>query len=168
MEILKELRTEDRESLIQEIRGHPHEGDMKNALARKYCYRVRVFPEDFSRILINSSTEDRHLELGEYPSLEEVIASISEDAVFLDATRMDGRLSGTKVKEYLEAFLNHGCSLDRIFLLDRNEYLKMNPGGEFYVRDGMHRLVAFGLASGMNTEHFPIYGYYCRNDPLGA
>jgi len=168
MKIIKELLVSDTAELLENIQNHPHKGEMENALARKYCYRVHILPEDFSEILINSSIVDRHLDLPEYPTLEQVIKDIATHIQFLETTRKDGRLSGTKVKYYFDKFSENIPLLDLVFLISRNEFPAMNPKGIYYIRDGMHRLVAFGLASQMRVEHFPIYGYYSTNKRIGS
>jgi len=163
MNIIKELSISDRAVLLAKIQNHSHKGEMENALTREHCYRVHIMPDDFSRILLNSSTEDRHLDLSEYPTLEQVIEDISAHKQFLETTRKDGRLSGTKVKYYFDEFSENIPLLDLVFLINRNEFPTMNPKGVYYIRDGVHRLVAFGLASQMREEYFPIYGYYSIN-----
>ena len=160
MKIIKELSASEKAKFLKEIQNHPHRGEMEDALNKQYCYRVHILPKDFSKILLNSSTETRHLDLSEYPAVEQVIEDISKYKQFLEITRNDGRLSGTRVKYYFDIFSKMLPLLDLIFLIDRDEFPKMNPKGIYYVRDGMHRLVAFGLVSRMREEHFPIYGYY--------
>jgi len=101
MQILKELSEIDRSMLIESISQQHHMGDMQDALRRRYCYRVEIYSEDFSIILINSSvhssTYDIDLNYSDYPTLKETVDSLSENMDFFEITRMNGKLSGSKV-----------------------------------------------------------------------
>jgi len=74
MQILKELSEIERTKLYESISQQHHMGDMRDALGRRYCYRVEIYPEDFSIILINSSvyssTYDIDLNYSDYPTLK--------------------------------------------------------------------------------------------------
>lgn len=168
MKFIKELTVIDRTNLCNGISQHHHAGDIRDALNRRYCYSVEIYPEDYARILINSSvyssTQDVDLSYCEYPTLKDIIESLMKNKDFFGITRMNGKLSGSKVKYYFDKYNAEIPVVDLVFLIDRREFLKMNPIGDFYVRDGMHRLVALGLASGYKREFFPVYGYFSTNE----
>jgi hypothetical protein len=84
---------------------------------------------------------------------------------FLDKQRADGGLNGSRVKHYVEKF-NNIFELGDCFVTDLIEHPqqgKMNPSGSYYIADGMHRLVAYGLWSQLKPEKFPIAVYLCTN-----
>lgn len=130
--------------VLAELGENHHIGDIREALTRVHCYRVIVSNEDFGNILINSSNEQRELSQAEYPSLQEVIMQISKDSTFFDRTRWNGGLSGTRVKQLYDEFVENGSKPQYFFLVDRNYFPAMNNKANYYVRDGMHHLVAYG------------------------
>jgi hypothetical protein len=152
-----------RDLLLTEFRGHNHFADIADALSREFCYRVNVLGRDFDNILINSSNDDRELTLAEYPNLRAVLDRINADPSFFSKTRRYGMLSGTRVKELVDDFLRNNSKPQHFFLVDRADYPLINDKGMFYVRDGMHHLIAYGLATKMDDKSFPIAGYYCTN-----
>lgn len=160
MEAIEEVQ---RNSLLKKFKGHNQFGDIADALSKEHCYRIRVYNDDFDNILINSSNEDRELSWPEYPTLKEVIGRIAIDTSFFGKTRRNGMLSGTRVKELYDEFNRDGSKPKHFFIVDRDNFPGMNERASFYVRDGMHHLVAYGLATQLREESFPIIGYYCTN-----
>jgi hypothetical protein len=133
------------------------------ALAKQKCFLAEITTDDFKVTLINSAGDNRTLEQVEYPILWDVIQQIGADYMFLKTRRSDGGLCGQRVAYYLELFMTNQSFTVDCFLLDRDAYPNMNRNGKYYVIDGMHRLVAIGLATGMGEQHFPILVYYCTD-----
>jgi hypothetical protein len=163
MVILKELQPHQIDELLSQVKGLHDEGDIQDALNKLYCYRVQVLKDDFNVILINSSTAERELSLPEYPTIREVIDRIRTSPAFLTKPLRSRMLSGITVDKYYREFMKTGNKPERFFLVDRDHYAGMNPQGLLYVRDGMHHLVAYGLATEMREDAFPIVGYYSTN-----
>ena len=163
MEIIKELQQNEIDKLQLEVRGHFDEGNILEFINKAHCYQVRLYADDFNTILINSSIEDRDLDISEYPTIRYVIDSIKQNPDFLNKTNSNRRLDGKTVGRYCDEFRQNHNKPDSFFLVDRDYYPKMNPKGLFYVRDGMHHLVAYGLFTDMKESTFPISGIYSSN-----
>lgn len=145
------------------MRGCFDEGNILESINKAHCYQVRLYADDFDAVLINSSIEDRDLDLSEYPTIREVIESIKSNPSFLNKTDRGRKLDGQAVDRYCEEFSQTRKKPEHFFLVDRDHYPKMNSKGLFYVRDGMHHLVAYGLVTNMNEDAFPIMGFYSSN-----
>lgn len=164
MEIIEELQRDVVEGLSAKFKQSRDFDAIKEVLGKQHIFRVKICDKDFDDILINSSTDTRELQQSEYPSLSSVIQSITPDDAWLNTTRNSDRgLSGKTVRKYRDEFLQTNSKPEKIFIVDRIDYPQMNKNGLFYVRDGMHHLVAYGLATQMNGNAFPIIGYYCSN-----
>ena len=166
MEIYESLQQNNIDTLrktIVEENSHD-KGDILESLDKSYCYKIGIFFYDFDHILINSSIENQDLERSEYPSIREVIESIKDNPSFLSQTNKNRRLDGKTVRQYFDEFKRNNNKPSCFFLVDRDFYPQMNSKGLFYVRDGMHHLVAYGLAVNMNEDAFPIFGYYSTNN----
>jgi len=163
LEIIKELNQGEIDKLRSEVKGRFDEGHILESIKKAHCYQVRVYVDDFNTILINSSIEDQDLHLSKYPTIGDVIEIIKRNPDFLNKTNSNRRLDGKTVGRYCEEFRQNNNQPDYFFLVDRDYYPEMNPKGLFYVRDGMHHLVAFGLVTDMNKNAFPIIGYYSSN-----
>lgn len=133
------------------------------SINKVHCYQVRLYADDFNTILINSSIEDRDQPPSECPTISEVIDSIKRNPAFLNKTDRGRKLDGQAVGRYCEEFRRNDNKPEYFFLVDRDYYPGMNPKGLFYVRDGMHHLVAYGLITDMNKNAFPIIGFYSSN-----
>ena len=163
MEIIKELQQSEIDKIRLEARGRFDEGAILESIKKEHCYQVRLYADDFNTILINSSVEDQGLHLSEYPTIRDVIDSIKQNPDFLNKTNSNRRLDGKTVGRYCGEFRQRNNKPDYFFLVDRDYYPEMNPKGLFYVRDGMHHLVAYGLITDMNENAFPIIGFYSSN-----
>lgn len=161
---MKILTEADKSHLKEKYKQH-HQADLINgvALGKRYCYLAELAPEDFKSILINSDATGRSLLQKEYPSLWMVIEQIRADPSYLKSTRQDGGINGVQVNKYLELFATSGLSLGDSMILDRDMFPDMNSAGRYYVIDGMHRLVAYGLATNMDPQYFPVQIYYCSD-----
>lgn len=163
MDIIDELQRDAVERLLSKLEEDHDFGSIQDVLGKPHIFHVKIDAKDFDDILINSSTELRELHLSEYPSLSFVIGSIMADDSFWNRTHPNRGLSGTIVRKYRDEFLQNNMKPECFFIVDSADYPKMNKNGLFYVRDGMHHLVAYGLATQMNGSAFPIIGYYCSN-----
>jgi hypothetical protein len=164
LEIIKELPQSEICNLLSEVKDCHDKGNIIESMNKAHCYQVCIYAEDFKTILINSSIENKNLPLSDYPTILEVIYSIKGNPDFLEKTNDCRRLDGKTVKQYFDEFKFNRNKPMSFFLVDRYFYPEMNPNGLFYVRDGMHHLVAYGLAVNMNEDAFPILGYYSTND----
>lgn len=163
MEIIKQLSDAERNELLSGFKMHFHYSDISSALNHKNCYFVNVCHYDFGKILINSSAKHHALPLEEFPTIEAVVQEINENPDFLSVTRPYGQLNGVRIKEISDEFVDNHSKPEHFFLIDRDESPIMNKQGLYYVRDGMHHLVAYAFATKMKDEYFPITGYYCSN-----
>ena len=165
MKICKNLQPNDIDALrkmVIEENSHDN-GDILESLDKSFCYEICIFSNDFDGILVNSSIENRDLKQSEYPSIREVIERIKDNPSFLSQTNGNRRLDGKTVRRYYDEFKRNGNKPNRFFLVDRDFYPQINPKGLLYIRDGMHHLVAYGLAVDMTEDAFPIIGYYSTN-----
>ena len=161
MKILGEI---DKTALGNKYGKHHQSGlILAVALGKLHCYLAEICPEDFRVILINSSAERRPLEQSEYPSLWDVVQQIRADHTFLSSNRSDGGLNGLRVAHYLNLLTENQHFTSDCFILDSDAYPDMNSRGKYYVIDGMHRLIAFGLATNMERHCFPVQVYYCTD-----
>jgi hypothetical protein len=140
-------------SILYALRNHNH------------CLLVTIDHYEFRHLLLNSSTENRSLENSELPTLEEVVEQIQNRRAFLEEERSDGGLNGKRVKNYVEQF-EQGLALKKSFVLIRDKEPGMRQCGSYYIADGMHRLVAYGLWSSMSVDCCPLAVYYCTNQVL--
>ena len=163
MEIIESLDQDTLALLFEKIQEDHDSEAIKDVLSKPYVYQVKILVSDFERLLINSSTEIKELQQNEYPSLGEVIRNIRADESFLNRSHINRGLNGTIVKKYRDAFLESGKKPENFFIVDRTDYPLMNKKGLFYVRDGMHHLVAYGLAVQMQESAFPVFGYYGKS-----
>ena len=162
MEIKDELQRDAAERLLAELQEDHDFDSIQDVLKKPHIFRVKIYAKDFDDILINSSTELRELQQSEYPSLSAVIRSIIAEDNFLNRIHDNRGLSGITVKKYRDEFLKNNLKPKSFFVVDRTDYPQMNKNGLFYVRDGMHHLVAYGLAIKMKEDAFPVIGYYCK------
>lgn len=131
-----------------------------------HFYLVSIDKGEFGRLLLNSSTKRRELALSEYPTIDEVADQIEISPEFLAMTEYaQGGLSGIKVSEYLTQF-NRGADITDGFILIMDVSDGMRTTGSYYIRDGMHRLVAFRLSDQLRDMVFPIPVFYCTNQVL--
>jgi hypothetical protein len=163
MEVIEELHRDVVNMLLAKLQEDHDFGQIQDVLGKPHIFRARVYATDFDDILINSSTEPRELQQSEYPSLSAVVRSIIADDSFLNRTHENRGLSGAIVQNYRDELLNDNSKPKCFFIVDRTDYPEMNQDGLYYVRDGMHHLVAYGLATQMNENAFPIVGYYCSS-----
>ncbi len=166
MDLIKQLTEDEHNNLLSKFETHYHYSDIHNALSREYCYAARIYAADLSNILINSSVKRDELLLSAYPTIAAVIKEINENLDFLNTTRPYSKLSGKRIKELADEFLENGSKPEHFFLVDRDDYPEMNQSGSYYVRDGMHHLVAYAFITQMKEEYYPIIGYYCSNKRL--
>jgi hypothetical protein len=129
---------------------------------KRHCYQVELDQDEFQKLIVNSSPTLRHpTEPKDFPLLKAVLTEIENNQNFLADTDLNGGLSGTKVQEKIEQF-NDGEDLDGCFIIDAEDLL---PGrtSEYYVIDGMHRLVAYGIWSKLDKSKYPISIYHCTD-----
>ena len=134
---------------------------------KAYCFRVNLFAGDYRDIYICSGLPGAldH----PYQSITQAIEYIKSHQVFLAESanwnrsegRYSGRLSGKRVYEYLTKL--NACQSDLqdcfmkmgdCFVLDVTDRRRKE------VMDGMYRLVAYGLATNLKDDHFPISTYF--------
>lgn len=170
MEKVEEVQ--DRVSLIFRLQPdytHPSWGYIAQAiLCHSYCYRVLISSSEARYLLLNSSADDvqSHPLPNEFPLLEEVVDQIRKRPQFLNETRLDGGLSGTKVREYFDR-LKEGEKLGALGeILIRAKGWDMRSEGTYYVADGMHRLIAYAYWTGLGADSFPIELYFCTEIAL--
>lgn len=162
MEILKELSQSERNTLKEKHRDHHlFPTHIATVLDKRHCFVVSIWADDYSRILIHSG-----LPIAEdppYSTLSSAIVYIQRHQDFLETTS-EGCLNGQRVKHYV-ALLEKCEAISSIsfvelgdcFMLDKSQSLDRFRNE---ITDGMHRLVAYGLATERNEEYFPIPVYF--------
>lgn len=172
MKLIGELDQEERNALKEKHRGHHLFGShIESVLNKAHCFRVDLFAQDYAEILICSglpTAQSPH----PYQPVAQAVEYVKSRPGFLTESahwnsikeRYSGRLSGVKVREYLTKFnawhpkLRDGfAAMGDCFLLDKSE---VTDGMRNEVMDGMHRLVAYGLATGLKDDHFPVPIYF--------
>jgi hypothetical protein len=163
MRIISELDQSERTTLKEKHQGHClFSTHIESVINRRHCFRVSIFVDDYARILIHSGLPDS-LEDYPYQTLSAAIEYVEMNQDFLQ-TCAQGFLCGQRVKHYLgkleacqgrlqECFIELGDC----FMLDKDG---ISDKFRNEITDGMHRLVAYGLATDMNESYFPITAYF--------
>ncbi len=142
---------------------HPSAPFISNSLhSHTYCYLALIDLEEYKHLVINSSIEQVQLDVSDYPLINDVISKINSHTDFLYETRSDGGLNGIEVQRKLSTFEQEGIFSGALI---QDKYPSMRDTGSYYVIDGMHRLVAYGLLTRLDSKHFPIKVYLCTNNP---
>ena len=165
MKIVRELEQDERESLLDDYKNHPlirtHVGPV---IMAEHSFIVNLDPGDYRKIYICANIPNS---VDVYRTLYDVVKYIEDHPEFLYQSSQfhpskqwySGRLSGIRVQEYLSYFSQGSriSSLGGCFVLDIAEKQR----GE--VMDGMHRLVAYGLATHLNKRRFPVQVFLGTN-----
>jgi hypothetical protein len=150
-------------NLIDHNSQHPSALYIGQALfCHNFCLEVTIEIDEFKRLLLNSHAHDstNTPQPHEFPMLHEVINQIKDRPQFLRESRSDSGLSGSLVKKKLDNLENNLYVKDIVL---QDKWPNMAQEGSFYIIDGMHRLVAYGLLTNLNPEKFPIITYLCTN-----
>ena len=83
----------------------------------------------------------------------EILRLIQEEPDWFDIDRHDRGLNGKRVSAAL-VDLQKGTGLKTAVLVEKTS--RMRSGGSFYIADGMHGLVAYGLYSRGSPGMFPV------------
>lgn len=145
----------DRDEAANHLHDHRPQ-DFINDYAEWHWFNLPL--ESFMRLLLNSVPNDpADIKPEEFPTMTEVYDIIQADPErFFAFKHPNGGLNGAQVKKYLNDF-HAGVDLRDCFIIDL--YPDMNPAGSYYIRDGMHRLVAYALYSQLRPEFFPVRIY---------
>lgn len=157
MQIIRNLTQAERQTLLKkhslvERNRCIFNTHFANVINQQYCYETQITAEDYNKIWIYAGLSSSSLY--PYSSLYEAVCYIKSHPSFLD-TSAKGFLNGQQLRYYLEqirlaneALTIYFAGLEECFLLDQN--------GRNEVTDGMHRLVAYGLATNLQEIYFPI------------
>lgn len=132
---------------------------IKFVIDKPYCLKVNIFADDYSQILIHSGINLN----SPYHPLSEAIAHIKNNQNFLSQETPSGFLNGVAVQKYLEKLKRCPTKLQHCFIEMGDCFMLdgiQHRSGDNNITDGMHRLVAYGLATDMNENHFPIPIYF--------
>jgi hypothetical protein len=173
MEIIRELDQSEREALREKHSQHfRFETHIAPVLSRPRCFRVNLFARDFDEILVGSRLPGAHdRQLHPYQSISRVIDYVQRHHDFL-RTSVLGCLNGTRVQHYLERLGSCPSRLPDCFANMGDCFMLEESGignryhGQIRIRDGMHRLVAYGLATGLKEDQFPIPIYFGTDKAL--
>lgn len=148
-------RRVERVELVDRIHDHRPQSFLDDFSA---WHEVELPLSDFKKLLLNSWPFDTSEKApNEIPTLQEAYERIKTDPdAFFALIHSYGGISGAQVKKYLDDF-RQGMQLRDCFIVERHP--NMNPNGSYYIRDGMHRLVAYALFSELNPKFFPIQVY---------
>lgn len=146
--IIKLLDQAERDALKEKHKGHNNfNTHIKCVIDKPYCYLANLFAKDYSEVLIHSWVPND----GNNPLLV-TINHINSNERFLDGPSRG--LQNDKVREYLSQFYSYLTNLQDCFIALGDCFVLDENG--LNVTDGMHRLVAYGLASKMDEKFFPI------------
>ncbi len=127
----------------------------------KYFFEVSIGQDDFRQLLVNSSPQNPQPPTPKFWTLQEVLDQIVKNPACLDlCAQGSGGFNGLQVKHYLDQ-LRSGVPLKKCLIRDIRP--GMGQDGSFYVADGKHGLVAYGLWSNLDPEKFPVILYLCTN-----
>lgn len=163
MHKLREIHPNDLLNILNLNSGHVSRPYVEFAIQRhKYCYHLSIDVQQFSELLANASIKKPipPLPLPEIRTLGEILDQIKLIPRFLDDNNQYVGLFSKRVKDYLEGF-RLGEALKDCVIQDIMH--GMNPEKQYYIIDGMHSLVAYGLWSNLNANYFPIHVYLCTN-----
>ena len=174
MEIVETLDNTDRIALIKFLREQ-YDLRLKSdshfrgifsshidiVINRPHFFKVHLFAADYKTIFIGFNLHQR---APYYQTLFEVVEYIQNNENILhESGGRTGTLDGNEVKKYLNAFNNNTIDLQNCFVQAGNCFMQednYHPSGGKNITDGMHRLVAYGLASELKDEFFPIPIYF--------
>lgn len=155
MKIIKELNQNERDTLKSK---HEHvdtfKTHIKPVIDKPRCFEVEIMATDYSKILIFAGGRKWHL-------LDEVALIVNNPSI-LKLPFLEYGLQGHMIENHIHAIKTYqgkpqeyfrqlrGC-----FMIDRGDGRKV-----YDVTDGQHRLVAYGLATGMDESKFPITVYW--------
>jgi hypothetical protein len=152
MEVIKRINQSESDLLKQIHSGHKlFSSHIESVLDKPNCYKVNLFASDYRSTWVRTC----FWSADQWVTLLEAINHIKADGSFLDQT-VDGCLSGTKVRKYWNSLLECERELSDCFLGLAKFNCFMLDRGRVEVTDGMHRLVAYGLATDLNERYFPI------------
>lgn len=143
---------------LQPIQEHPSYPYLAEVILKSvHCYEVEIDYETAANLLINSSPRNPALDGNPvFVQAKQAVLEILEEPEFLRTARQGGGLNGMQVSNYVEQLRLNPIPPKGIVVVD------MPPYG-LNVRDGMHRLIAYGVYhQGFHAEDFPLIGYYCR------
>jgi len=149
----------DRNELLRRFQSNPQFHYIQFALSKPHCYAGYVDKDEFERLLLNSSPKNPHPPFEEYPTVREVIEQIEQNLDFLHSMPQGEELNGVWVEQLCKQFRQNMMKPKDCFVIDKLQ--GMNKAGSFYIIDGIHRLVAYALATEMTDKYFPIPVYYC-------
>lgn len=159
MKVLDGLDQSQRDDLRHKYSNHPlFETHIRSVLDKTNCFRMEIFADDYSQILIHSCLPNAT----EFPyqPLADAVAYIKDNPDFLNQSA-SGCLNGQRVYHYMTQLNNSQQKkqyLDEVlgdcFLLDKSE---ISQAMRIEVTDGMHRLVGYGYATNLDGKYFPIF-----------
>ncbi|MFC1960435.1 hypothetical protein ACFLYO_06965 [Chloroflexota bacterium] len=161
MKILRELNEQERNDLVErhvidcEHEKCIHDSHIKGVvLGQPYCYKVNIFTDDYKGILVHSCIFNK------YETLLFAVEYIKAHPDFLLKKRSKGVLNGDAVNQYKMKLEQRKGAFQERFTSFTNCFMHDGKTTKPEITDGMHRLVAYGLATDLNPEHFPIPAYY--------
>lgn len=168
MKIVRDLEQDSRHNLEKAFKDHHLFGShIAPILNSPHLYEVELGVDDYRDIIVCSNIYGQPPP--EYRPLVEVIDYIARTPSFLKTsaqwhgTRPSGRLSGVVVNKYLIRLRMHQTEIQAAFQ-EMGAVLILDKG-RYEVQDGMHRLVAYGLATNLETCYFPIRAYVGTHKP---
>jgi hypothetical protein len=127
------------------------------------CYLVAINREEFQALLLNASLTSPDLSYAEIPTMGEILEQIKTVPDFLEQNRQYVGLNTQRVKDCIQSF-TPDYKPENCLVVDL--YDGMTPDQNYFILDGMHRLVAYGIWTKLDAEKFPIQVYLCTNHVL--
>jgi hypothetical protein len=137
MEILQILKNR---GLIEKFKSYRDYKYIRGSLKRKYCYLAALTKKEYFGLLMNSSPEKPYPKTKDLPTVRESIKQFLKTPSHLKNKHPDRGINGVTVAKYIKKF-KAGNKLNYGFIADN----KYNKKGKYYICDGMHRLVAYGV-----------------------
>lgn len=174
MKIIETLNDEKRRILIEFIREKYQDrlkkdrhftqifrSHIENIINKKYLFKVNIFASDYINIWIASALPE---EGNQFQTLSHAVKYIQLKPSFLLGKR-EQCLNGDQVQKYLNIFNDHSSNMQKLFIEMGECFMQdgdngLHPSGGNNITDGMHRLVAYGLATNLNEIHFPVPIYF--------
>ena len=163
MEIIKVLNQSECNDLKENYGNHHlFRSHIEVVLNKAHCFSVNIFANDYNDILIHSCLPYIVKDFP-YQPLSEAVGYIKINQGFLKQSA-SGCLNGEQVQFYLARLTAHQgklqdyfISMKACFMLDKGRTIGAMRNE---ITDGMHRLVAYGLATDMDESLFPIPIYF--------
>jgi hypothetical protein len=154
------LDSVEKEQLKEKHSGHElFSTHIRSVIDKTHCYLVELFAIDFDYIKILSCVPDP-----DHNPISKTVGYIKAEKNFFESQKQIC-LRRNKVRDYKKLLDSCAEDLPKCFTV-LGDCFVLYEDGIFRVTDGMHRLVAYGLACNMDESQFPIPAYLGSTNSL--